>query len=1112
MFGIYRSPRVEPSHYQHLSEPIISLCDDQGQIKKQDNLSPQESPTSYRSVQNSNIYLDDGQGQVKSPILYRSVQNSNVYQDDYQEDYTQDEINECYNVNVKAPKEVIVANFHDFCQTMLSVDNVDEQNFGNNSQPSDPPRKGTCLYVTTNPKPVPFKNINGDNQSYQSKENERLTNEEQLYNTESQTIVESNSGSQAKNQSLRSEASKDEEALHSDLKMNYFTNKGKVEVTSNVVQPESSSSPHSSKIVKEMVKKMASHPNGGNDEFVLLRRYDQCSKKEQGRGETGALTSIEHLEKTTNEILQPSNEGASNRLYFTSNHNLSLMETNKGPSIIDHEAQTDNLIEEIYIPLSSKKSPSRVSYQEIENPSFCNHQTEPSRFEQTEPTNIKRLNAKFRRRTIDTSDPNQAARAVGLRRNSDLTKSLEEQDTRIEILQEPDSFTNPNVINNDTSPPIPPNTSSLPEKSSDIKSLNGSSCITTFNSDKYEADVTPLNGDFFNGTDLVDSGTSSQQQGHFVVVAIDFGTTYSGYAFSFIRDPSNIHMMRKWEGGDPGVPNQKTPTTLLLTPSGEFHSFGFSARDFYHDLDVEEAKRWFYLEKFKMTLHHQENLSLETPIEAANGKTMPAVTVFAHALRYFRTHALEELSDQTATEIVNEDIRWVVTVPAIWRQPAKQFMRAAAYEAGIGSPDHPEQLLIALEPEAASIYCRKLRMHQLVPEVPGQRRLSMKQEESLEETSALAVVETEGTRYMVVDCGGGTVDITVHELQNQQGTLKELYKATGGPYGSVGVDQEFEKLLNDIFGADFVEEYKMRRPAGYVDLMVAFEARKRNTSPFNSNPLNISLPFSFIDFYKKYKNSSVESALRKFSQKSIKWSSQGMLRLEPSAMMNLFQPTVHHIRQQIANILNNPNIGAIDYIFLVGGFAESQILQKEIRDNFSPRLKVIIPQGVSLAIVKGAVLFGLDPTIVKVRRSRMTYGVGVLNRFIHGVHPPDKLVVKDGVEWCADVFDKFVICDQSVGLGDVVIRSYTPAKAGQSCSVIHIYNSERDDTNFITDLGVKKCGSLILDLSDPKHLSGVLHRREIQTRMVFGDTEIKATALDVATGTCVKADIDFLNH
>ena len=37
---------------------------------------------------------------------------------------------------------------------------------------------------------------------------------------------------------------------------------------------------------------------------------------------------------------------------------------------------------------------------------------------------------------------------------------------------------------------------------------------------------------------------------------------------------------------------------------------------------------------------------------------------------------------------------------------------------------------------------------------------------------------------MVVDCGGGTVDITVHEISKSDGQLRELFKATGGPYGS----------------------------------------------------------------------------------------------------------------------------------------------------------------------------------------------------------------------------------------------------------------------------------------------------------------------------------------
>ena len=38
---------------------------------------------------------------------------------------------------------------------------------------------------------------------------------------------------------------------------------------------------------------------------------------------------------------------------------------------------------------------------------------------------------------------------------------------------------------------------------------------------------------------------------------------------------------------------------------------------------------------------------------------------------------------------------------------------------------------------------------------------------------------------MVVDCGGGTVDITVHEISTDGQQLREVFKATGGPYGSV---------------------------------------------------------------------------------------------------------------------------------------------------------------------------------------------------------------------------------------------------------------------------------------------------------------------------------------
>ena len=47
------------------------------------------------------------------------------------------------------------------------------------------------------------------------------------------------------------------------------------------------------------------------------------------------------------------------------------------------------------------------------------------------------------------------------------------------------------------------------------------------------------------------------------------------------------------------------------------------------------------------------------------------------------------------------------------------------------------------------------------------------------------------------------------------------------------------------------------------------------------------------------------------------------------------------------------NITGIHYLFLVGGFAESPLLQMEIRKEFNSMLKVIIPQDVGLSILKG---------------------------------------------------------------------------------------------------------------------------------------------------------------
>lgn len=66
------------------------------------------------------------------------------------------------------------------------------------------------------------------------------------------------------------------------------------------------------------------------------------------------------------------------------------------------------------------------------------------------------------------------------------------------------------------------------------------------------------------------------------------------------------------------------------------------------------------------------------------------------------------------------------------------------FQAGIGSPENPERVVIALEPEAASVYCRKLKVHQLVPDVPPSNRIFFLRENVQEINLQPAVDEERG--------------------------------------------------------------------------------------------------------------------------------------------------------------------------------------------------------------------------------------------------------------------------------------------------------------------------------------------------------------------------------
>ena len=57
---------------------------------------------------------------------------------------------------------------------------------------------------------------------------------------------------------------------------------------------------------------------------------------------------------------------------------------------------------------------------------------------------------------------------------------------------------------------------------------------------------------------------------------------------------------------------------------------------------------------------------------------MDAIIVFTHAIKFMKDFLMDQLEKQGAGPFFNHEIIWVITVPAIWNDNAKQFMREAA--------------------------------------------------------------------------------------------------------------------------------------------------------------------------------------------------------------------------------------------------------------------------------------------------------------------------------------------------------------------------------------------------------------------------------------------------
>lgn len=237
---------------------------------------------------------------------------------------------------------------------------------------------------------------------------------------------------------------------------------------------------------------------------------------------------------------------------------MTLSSGSAGSDVEIHHGETFNLVEEVYV-MEDSKSEASVVAQEL---SFDGNNA------------IKnRLLAIATEVVSDTSDqPSPSGLSATKQQTKHLPSTLSNADTVQDSSSNISDMSSDNICDE---PRAPRSLSPVSEESTwDNATANIDPAARTYVSystpsldDVTMVQATPDRCVKPYVTDLVAGGSRTQrdvsrdisnnttgvphplQYQHFVVVAIDIGTTYSGYAFCFTRDPdSNIHMMRKWEG------------------------------------------------------------------------------------------------------------------------------------------------------------------------------------------------------------------------------------------------------------------------------------------------------------------------------------------------------------------------------------------------------------------------------------------------------------------------------------------------------------------------------------------------------------------------------------
>jgi molecular chaperone DnaK (HSP70) len=365
--------------------------------------------------------------------------------------------------------------------------------------------------------------------------------------------------------------------------------------------------------------------------------------------------------------------------------------------------------------------------------------------------------------------------------------------------------------------------------------------------------------------------------------------------------------MKEWQDADGNIGGRtstEVPTILAYNTNGGDPRWGHQVKD--SGPRIERFKLGLYPEAARQQSY--VNIKYPDVLRKAPELTQKPEDLTRDYLRKLHAHIIANLVRQLGKLVVDTTpIEYILTVPAIWTDKAKDLTRACAKAAGFG-----DAISMISEPEAAVTYA-------LDSMDPGTLKI--------------------GDVFVLVDAGGGTGDLISYRIEEIGDVveIKEVAAGTGALCGSSYLNHIFRNFLVKRFGdhEDWDDEV-------LDEAMQKFETWTKRQ--FRGEVSDFVIPVSGMPVNRQL------GILKK-----------GKLHLTLDEMTQIFEPVVSAMTTLVSNQITatKSNVKAV---LLVGGFGQSPYLRNMIQEVVESNIAVLQPADGEIAVVKGALVRGLALT------------------------------------------------------------------------------------------------------------------------------------------------------